>query len=72
MPKFTALTCPNGCLGPGVPFVTTSKMRVEEALPCEDIPVLPENIGPIASASAGPGTLAIYFFGKKVTANKPV
>ena len=47
-------------------------MCVEEALPCEDIPVLPENIGLIAGASAGPGTLAIYFFGKKVTANKPV
>lgn len=36
--KFTASTCPNGCLGPGAPCVTTSKMRVEEALPCKDIP----------------------------------
>lgn len=47
------------------------KKRVEEALPDNDIPVLLENIGPIVGASAGPGTLAIYFFGKEVTANKP-
>lgn len=38
LPKFTASTCPNGCLGQGAPCITTSKMRVEEALPCKDIP----------------------------------
>ena len=38
LPKFTASTYPNGCLGQGAPCVTTSKMHVEEALPCRDIP----------------------------------
>lgn len=46
------------------------KRRVEEALPDKDIPILLENIGPIVGASAGPGTLAVYFFGKEVTVGK--
>lgn len=48
------------------------KKRIEEVLPDKNLNVMLENIGPIVGASAGPGTVAVYFFGKEVTANKPV
>lgn len=41
------------------------KCASRKRCPARTSHVLPENIGPIAGASAGPGTLAIYFFGKK-------
>lgn len=47
------------------------KRRIEEVLPDKDIPVMLGEIGPIVGASAGPGTLAVYFYGKEVTVNKP-
>ena len=33
----------------------------------KDIPVHIGSIGPIVGASVGPGTIAVYFFGKEVT-----
>ncbi len=40
---------------------------VTEALPDKNVEILFGNIGPIIGASAGPGTVAVYCFGKKVT-----
>lgn len=47
------------------------RQRVLEVLPNKNIPVMLEQIGPIVGASAGPGTVAVYCFGKEVTENKP-
>ncbi|MGN1093873.1 MAG: DegV family protein [Candidatus Neoclostridium sp.] len=45
------------------------KAAVEAALPGKDLNVHVGYIGPIVGASVGPGTLAVYFYGKKVTEN---
>ncbi|MBQ2711322.1 MAG: DegV family protein [Clostridia bacterium] len=42
------------------------KQRIEAALP-EKVEILFERIGPIIGATAGPGTLAAFCFGKEVT-----
>lgn len=43
------------------------RQMILEALPDKNVEVLFGNIGPIVGASAGPGTIAVYFFGKEVT-----
>jgi len=43
------------------------KEIITHNLPDKDIMVHVGYIGPIVGASAGPGTIAVYFFGKKVT-----
>ncbi len=43
------------------------KAKIEEVLPDKDIPVILENYGPIIGASAGPGSIGVYFFGDEVT-----
>ena len=45
----------------------TLKNLVAEALAGEDIAIEIGYIGPIIGASAGPGTVAVYFYGKEVT-----
>ncbi|MBE5746973.1 MAG: DegV family protein [Clostridiales bacterium] len=47
----------------------TLKNLVAEALAGEDVTIDMGYIGPIIGASAGPGTLAVYFYGKEVTFN---
>ena len=47
----------------------TLKTLVEEALVGEDVTIETGYIGPIIGASAGPGTVAVYFYGKEVTYN---
>lgn len=43
------------------------KQEVEKALEGKNVEVVGGHIGPTIGGSAGPGTLAIYFYGKKVT-----
>lgn len=43
------------------------KQKIVDALPDKDVPVLFNTLGPIIGASAGPGTIAVYFYGKEVT-----
>lgn len=43
------------------------KKLVEERMPEKDIEVFTAGIGPIIGATTGPGTLAVYFYGKEVT-----
>ena len=45
------------------------KAAVEAALPGKNLNIHVGYIGPIVGASVGPGTLAVYFYGKKVTEN---
>lgn len=49
----------------------TLRKKVEEAMPNKNVPLDVVKMGPIIGGSAGPGTLALYFFGKEVTENKP-
>ncbi len=43
--------------------------KVKEAIPDKDVEITFGNIGPIVGATTGPGTLALYFYGKEVTFN---
>lgn len=43
--------------------------KIKEAIPDKDVEVTFGNIGPIVGATTGPGTLAVYFYGKEVTFN---
>ena len=43
--------------------------KIKEAIPDKDVEVTFGNLGPIIGATTGPGTLAVYFFGKEVTFN---
>lgn len=43
------------------------KKRIQEVIPDKDVVVTIEDYGPIIGASAGPGSLGVYFFGKEVT-----
>ena len=43
------------------------KKLVEERLPDKSVPIYTAGIGPIIGATVGPGTLAVYFYGKEVT-----
>ncbi|MBQ8342482.1 MAG: DegV family protein [Clostridia bacterium] len=45
----------------------TLKNLVTDALAGEDVTIETGYIGPIIGASAGPGTVAVYFYGKEVT-----
>ena len=45
----------------------TLKGLVADALAGEDVTIETGYIGPIVGASAGPGTIAVYFYGKPVT-----
>ncbi|MBS7304625.1 MAG: DegV family protein, partial [Eubacteriales bacterium] len=45
------------------------KNIIAEALPDKDVEIHVGYIGPIVGASVGPGTLAVYFYGEKVTYN---
>ena len=45
----------------------TLKDMVAEALSGEDVTIETGEIGPIIGASTGPGTVAVYFYGKEVT-----
>lgn len=45
------------------------KQAVEDALPDKNLDIHVGYIGPIVGASVGPGTLAVYFYGKEVTEN---
>ena len=47
------------------------RKKIVEAMPNKNVPVDVVKMGPIIGGSAGPGTLALYFFGKEVTENKP-
>ena len=40
---------------------------VRELLPDKNMTVLIDYIGPIVGATVGPGTMAVYFYGNKVT-----
>lgn len=44
---------------------------IESRFPDEKLDIYLGKIGPIIGSSAGPGTIAVYFFGKEVTVNKP-
>ena len=44
------------------------KTAIEKACP-DNLTVELGYLGPIVGASAGPGTIALYFFGKEVTYN---
>lgn len=41
--------------------------KIKEAIPDKNVEVTLGNIGPIVGATTGPGTLAVYFYGKEVT-----
>ena len=43
------------------------KKLVEERLPDKSVPIYTAGIGPIIGATVGPGTLAVYCYGKEVT-----
>ena len=43
------------------------KKLVEERLPDKSVPIYIAGIGPIIGATVGPGTLAVYCYGKEVT-----
>ncbi|MBQ8426817.1 MAG: DegV family protein [Clostridia bacterium] len=43
--------------------------KIKEVIPDKDVEVTFGNIGPIVGATTGPGTLAVYFYGKEVTFN---
>ena len=45
------------------------KSALQAALPDKNLDIHVGYIGPIVGASVGPGTLAVYFYGKKVTEN---
>lgn len=45
------------------------KSALQTALPDKNLDIHVGYIGPIVGASVGPGTLAVYFYGKKVTEN---
>ena len=44
---------------------------IESRFPDKQLDIYLGKIGPIIGSSAGPGTIAVYFFGKEVTVNKP-
>lgn len=44
---------------------------IESRFPDKKLDIYLGKIGPIIGSSAGPGTIAVYFFGKEVTVNKP-
>jgi DegV family protein with EDD domain len=46
--------------------------KIKEAIPDKDVEVTLGKIGPIVGATTGPGTLAVYFYGKEVTYNSKV
>lgn len=41
--------------------------KIKQAIPDKDVEVTFGNIGPIVGATTGPGTIAVYFYGKEVT-----
>ncbi len=41
------------------------KIKIEQEISCKEIII--NDIGPIIGASTGPGTIAIYFYGKEIT-----
>ena len=43
------------------------KKLVEERLPDKSVPIYTAGLGPIIGATVGPGTLAVYCYGKEVT-----
>lgn len=45
------------------------KRIIEDAIPDKNVEIHVGYIGPIVGASVGPGTLAVYFYGEKVTYN---
>jgi fatty acid-binding protein DegV len=46
------------------------KKEVLARVPNKNVPINVGYIGPIIGASSGPGTLAVYFYGKEVTIKK--
>jgi len=43
------------------------KQKILDVIPDKDVEITFGYIGPIVGATTGPGTVAVYFYGKQVT-----